>query len=198
MWPPPPKNLQPCPVWIGSSSAASCWWETVGNLLICVFLNVQVLPQRGLFLPCSTLILLSSLDQRYMSGFHGDLQPRLMGNVVLSVASSCFAAAGSSCGLAGLPDVLPGSSGPERHRACRSVRQRVPAAGVRAHQQDGPQVSAAGPGRARPSDPDHTLPLHNTEQLLIHRQNMYKTFKFTVFFSCCIHLPQKQLCTFKF
>lgn len=41
--------------------------------------------------------------------------------------------AGSSCGLAGVPDVFLVSTGAERHRAGGPVRPRVPAAGVRAH-----------------------------------------------------------------
>lgn len=50
---------------------------------------------------------------------------------------------GPSSGLAGLPLVFFGSSGAERQRARRRVRPRVSAAGVRAYQQDGPQVRTA-------------------------------------------------------
>lgn len=54
---------------------------------------------------------------------------------------SAFPAAGSSHRLVGLLVVLSVSSGAKRHRTCRPVCQRVPAAGVGAHQQDRPQVS---------------------------------------------------------
>lgn len=53
---------------------------------------------------------------------------------------------GPSSGLAGLPLFIFGSSGAERHRARRRIRPRVPAAGVRAYQQNGPQVRTTTQG----------------------------------------------------
>lgn len=59
--------------------------------------------------------------------------------------------AGPSGGLAGLPELCAVAAGVERHRAGGGVRQGVPAAGVRPHQQDGPQVRG-GQRRAEPCD----------------------------------------------
>lgn len=59
---------------------------------------------------------------------------------LMSLLRWCISAAGAGRGLVGLPVILAVSPGSERHRARGAVRPRIPAAGVRTHQQDGPQV----------------------------------------------------------